>query len=96
VIVERDYETRVVFGRDPLDNDIEGFGLYVVWDKTPNREGWSVALPHQCDAWDIAGEDYGPRATKQEAIERLTAFVDEAQAALAALKASDDPPQPLT
>lgn len=43
--------------------------------------GWSVYLPHQCDEWDIAGED-GEGVSREEAIDRLTAFIREASEAL--------------
>ena len=50
--------------------------------------GWWVALPHQCDQWDIAGEEYGP-VTREEAIDRLTSFLMEGRRALDALRAGD-------
>lgn len=49
-------------------------------------EGWSVSLPHQCDRWDIAGEEYEgvPHA---RAVAELEQFIAEAQDALVHLKA---------
>lgn len=41
---------------------------------------YQVNLPHQCDNWDIARD-----ATRDEAIEKLQAFIAEADAALSAL-----------
>lgn len=48
---------------------------------------WRAYLPHQCDAWDIAGDEHEgvPRA---EAVTELEAFIAEAQQALAALRNS--------
>lgn len=64
--------------------DEQAFGFTV----HPYRKGsdqWRVYLPHQCDSWDIAGEDYSgvPQA---EAIAGLERFISEANAALAALR----------
>ena len=50
---------------------------------------WAVYLPHQCQQWDIAGEDggeYGEGEPHERAVELVEAFVAEAQAALAALR----------
>jgi hypothetical protein len=55
-------------------------------DPLRDGEGWQVHLPHQCDAWKIAGGDYDgvPHAAAVAALER---FIAEAQVALAALRA---------
>jgi hypothetical protein len=53
----------------------------------PFVDEWRVYLPHQCDEWDIAGEDYGDRATYEEAEAALSRFVAEAQEALEKLRA---------
>lgn len=44
--------------------------------------GYEIYLPHQCDRWDIAYRS----SPKNEAVERLEAFIKEAQSALEALK----------
>lgn len=53
---------------------------------------WCVFLPHQCDAWDIAGEASTGGSTQdgeshEDAVALLEAFVSQAQAALDALRA---------
>jgi len=47
--------------------------------------GWRVFLPHQCDDWDVAGEEHDgiPHA---EAVAALERFIAEAQVALAKLR----------
>lgn len=45
---------------------------------------WRVNLPHQCDAWDIAGE-YWTGLPHDEAVAEVRRFIAEAEAALAAL-----------
>lgn len=62
----------------------EPFGFNV---RRTQDGGWSVALPHQCDDWEITGEKYGPGVPQQLAIQELTDFIAEASEALAALKA---------
>lgn len=52
------------------------------------EKGWSVHLPHQCDRWDIAGDEYNGVA-HDEAVARMELFVAEATAVLARLKAGD-------
>lgn len=47
---------------------------------------YRVRLPHQCDMWDIAGEEYGPGASFKEAVEKLEKFIAEANNALLELK----------
>jgi hypothetical protein len=47
--------------------------------------GWRVYLPHQCDAWDIAGE-MSAGAPHAEAVAALELFIAEAQVALAQLR----------
>lgn len=46
---------------------------------------FAVSLPHQCDAWDIAGEAHYRGVSQEVAIETLTEFIEDAQRALAAL-----------
>lgn len=45
---------------------------------------WQVSLPHQCDRWKVAGDDY-TGVTHEEAVAALGRFVDEALYALAEL-----------
>lgn len=49
--------------------------------------GWRVRLPHQCDHWDIAGEDLDG-VPLDEAIHAMEEFVSEAQDALSRLRAA--------
>lgn len=60
------------------------------------RDGsWCVFLPHQCDAWDIAGETDGAHmdgVPHAEAVAALELFIAEAQQALEALKAEREAP----
>jgi hypothetical protein len=72
-------------------NDHKQFGFYVIKtvvraDDEVDAPRWTVLLPHQCDAWCIAGDDYDGGVTHAEAVERLRRFIVEAQAALAALQ----------
>lgn len=60
------------------------------WDDDGKAEplpdaGWRVYLPHQCQTWDIAGEDSGGDL-HGIAIGEMEAFVAEAQLALDALR----------
>lgn len=55
------------------------------WDEE-SKPGWSVSLPHQCDAWDVAGSEYEPMPGV-EAVAELERFIVEAQEALIALRA---------
>lgn len=57
------------------------------WDDVEPKPdgGWHVRLPHQCDAWDIAGADFSA-ASREEAIIELEEFIAEARQALAALR----------
>lgn len=58
--------------------------------ETGEQEGfWHVALPHQCDYWDIAGEDHHG-AEHAEAIAALEQFIAEAQEAMGKLKAQQE------
>lgn len=65
------------------------FGFEVGYSKSERvvnpQYGWYVCLPHQCDAWDIAGYKYDP-VPKEKAIEDLQKFIAEAQEALLALQ----------
>lgn len=66
------------------------FGFEVRWEPPyydGDETGWSVALPHQCDGWDIAGEGYHPEADHAVAVAELERFLAEGQAALDALRA---------
>lgn len=45
---------------------------------------WYVVLPHQCDAWEVAGR-YPRGAEKAEVVNELADFIAEAHAALQAL-----------
>ncbi len=80
---------------------LEPFGFMVkrvpVYDPgvhPPNRDapnGWAVGLPHQCDCWDIAGEDgvsdFGYGVPHADAVAELERFIAEAQRALVMLRA---------
>lgn len=61
------------------------------WDDDGNRvsanPGWRVRLPHQCESWVIAGEEYGDGVPHADAIAELERFITEANRALAALRA---------
>lgn len=46
---------------------------------------WSVSLPHQCDRWEITGEDGG--VSHERAVADLERFIAEAREALEDLKA---------
>jgi hypothetical protein len=50
---------------------------------------WTVSLPHQCDAWVIAGKEWDsdPDVSQTEAIAALERFIAEAQHALDELRA---------
>jgi hypothetical protein len=70
--------------------DLEPFGV------TAHRHsgGWHVYLPHQCDAWTIAGSDWSKFvATQAEAVSELERFIAEAQEALAALRLGEEYPK---
>ena len=75
---------------------VEPFGFFVkkvtedidddgVWGPfIPPR--WKVGLPHRCDDWMIAGDEYGASVTRADAVAELERFITEAQIALDALK----------
>jgi hypothetical protein len=68
----------------------EPFGFEVQWHKSyyeDDEAGWSVGLPHQCDGWDIAGEESHPEPDHAKTVAELERFIAEAQAALDALRA---------
>lgn len=50
--------------------------------------GFNVFLPHQCDHWEITGdENYGVKgSSKTLAVKELTEFLAEGQRALEALR----------
>lgn len=50
--------------------------------------GWEVYLPHQCDAWQIAG-DHGDPVPHEQAVADLREFIAEAQAALETLESNN-------
>lgn len=60
------------------------------WDQEARQsvvtDTWCVWLPHQCGAWEIAGEDGYEGMTQDEAAAELERFIAEAQRALAALR----------
>ncbi len=60
------------------------------FDPRPDPGMWCVFLPHQCDAWDVAGErkseSWREGVPHAEAVAELEAFIVEAQEALAALR----------
>lgn len=58
---------------------------YDEMDYTP-ADLWHVQLPHQCDAWKIAGEKYGDGVSHDDAVAALEAFIVEAQVALRRLR----------
>ena len=49
------------------------------------RAGWRVTLPHSCDQWVIAGEEYIDGLSHADAVARLAAFIGEANLAMLAL-----------
>lgn len=63
-------------------------------DSQPSRKigsGWWVHLPHSCDEWDIAGDEY-EGVPREEAVTLLERFIAEAQVALAALRGEREEP----
>jgi hypothetical protein len=48
---------------------------------------WKVSLPHQCDRWDIAGDDFNGEVSHAVAVDQLRDFLAEGEAALRALLA---------
>ena len=67
------------------------------YTSTPKPGYWNVHLPHQCDEWGITRmKSYEDENTvilgvpTEEAVASLEAFIAEAQAALAALKAGNE------
>lgn len=57
----------------------------VEWDPDM-KTGWSVYLPHQCDAWRIDQQSaYEDPSSQADALAALDAFIAEAQAAREAL-----------
>lgn len=51
-----------------------------------DNDTWRVYLPHQCDDWDIAGEDFDGGEPRQDAIDALQLFINEAAIALGHLQ----------
>jgi hypothetical protein len=50
------------------------------------EDEWNVSLPHQCDQWDIVNaREYRGDQSWQVAVDALTAFLAEGQAALESL-----------
>jgi hypothetical protein len=66
---------------------VSQFGFEVhrddAYDDEPER--WRVQLPHQCDAWSIAGDGYDGEPY-DKAIASLETFIAEAQQAMVALR----------
>lgn len=52
--------------------------------------GWAVSLPHQCDDWEIADDGWPGIAPQDVAVQRLEAFIAEAQEALKHLRAGEN------
>lgn len=63
------------------------FGFYVERE-SDSDDRWSVSLPHQCERWDITGDEdlWYESVPHAEAVKRLEAFIDEARLALHALR----------
>lgn len=76
-----------------------GTFFYVTPDTRGREDRWGVSLYHQCDTWDIAGDNsYGatdgvPRA---EAIARLEEFLEDGALALNELRAARPYPGRIT
>lgn len=52
---------------------------------------WLVFLPHQCDAWDIAGDEaFGDGVSHAEAVAALEKHIADAQVALRGLRAGTE------
>lgn len=57
----------------------------VEWDPEM-KTGWSVYLPHQCDAWRIDQRSaYEDPSNREDALDALDRFINEANEARAAL-----------
>jgi hypothetical protein len=61
------------------------WGFRVTGSKT--GDDWTVSLPHQCDRWDIAGDDFNGEVSHAVAVDQLRDFLAEGEAALRALLA---------
>ena len=71
-----------------------GFQVGHPWRWQNNRYGavsaeWVVFLPHQCDSWDIVGEDNHEGVPHEEAVSSLRQFIAEAEDALRRLEARE-------
>ena len=54
---------------------------------------WNVDLPHRDDAWEITNHNsYSGAATKQDAIDDLSRFIEEAALTIVALENAPDEP----
>jgi hypothetical protein len=62
----------------PYRYDVYGDGKQIV------DYHWRVALPHQCDDWEITSDYHGQ--PQPEAIAQMERFIAEAQQALTALR----------
>jgi hypothetical protein len=51
---------------------------------------WRVYLPHQCQTWDVAGDDSDYGDPQEVAVAELERFIAEAQQALVALRAGQE------
>ena len=49
-------------------------------------DSWRVHLPHQCDSWDIAGDEY-LGVPRDQAAQELAAFLTDGLRALVLLQA---------
>ncbi|MET0415795.1 MAG: hypothetical protein ABW022_07220 [Actinoplanes sp.] len=73
----------------------EPFGFtakYTLSDHPDDDAGWTVSLPHQCDAWDIAGSYWSP-VPRAQAIGEFRRFIAEAEGVLAQLELAADEPE---
>ena len=68
-----------------------GFGLMFAFHRDGTADdspvaGYSVTLPHQCDQWSIAGDEFDP-VSLELVKARLQVFAADVQATLAAVQA---------
>lgn len=57
------------------------------WETDEPTGNWLVELPHQCDAWSIAGEELDGGVEHADAVSALERFLAEGAEALEALRA---------
>ncbi len=80
---------------EPIHGNVSG-GFGLMFARHINTEdyesgdrvdvGYSVTLPHQCDQWSIAGDEYDP-VSLEVVKARLSVFAADVQATLAAVNA---------